>query len=302
MKSTLIVLAAGMGSRYGGVKQIDPVGPSGEAIIDYSIYDAIRAGFGRVVFIIRPEIENDVKEFFAGKFDDKIDVAYAIQSLSDLPDGFSVPSERQKPWGTAHAILAARSIVDNPFAVINADDFYGHDAFKAVHSHLTGLDESSNICALIGYRLDATLSEHGSVSRGIVSHDTEGWLTGVEEHTKIEDTANGIVSYGDDGTERARFDGNELVSMNLWGFAPTAMDMLWSQFCEFVASRGNEPKSEFYIPHAVNHMVARGDSRCTVIPTTSKWFGVTYPQDKASAVASVKKLTDSNEYPVSLWD
>jgi UTP-glucose-1-phosphate uridylyltransferase len=301
MKPTLVVLAAGMGSRYGGVKQIDPVGPAGQAIIDYSVYDAIRAGFDRVVFVIRTEIEEDVKEFFAGKFDTRINVAFVLQQLTDIPEGRVVPANRQKPWGTAHAVLAARKVVDAPFAVINADDFYGHNAFITANEYLSSIETTSTDYALIGYRLDTTLSEHGSVSRGIVSRDKEHWLTDVEEHTRIKATQKGIVSVGEGDIERARFDGSELVSMNLWGFSPVAMSLMWSLFDEFLESRSEEPKAEFYIPYAVNQMTLRGEARCKVIETSSRWFGVTYPQDRAAAVASIRNLVAANEYPESLW-
>jgi hypothetical protein len=301
MKPTLLVLAAGMGSRYGGVKQIDPVGPAGEAIIDYSIYDAIRAGYGRIVFVVRKEIEADVRDFFAGKFDDRIDVAYVHQDLSDLPAGFSVPEGRTKPWGTCHAVLAARDVIDAPFAVINGDDFYGRQALATMARYLTDLPVDGTDYAMVGYRLARTLSQNGTVSRGIVTHDSGGWLESIEEHTKLKGTDDVVVSLTDDGETRATFDGSEATSMNLFGFTPAAMAQFGDEFATFLAAHGGEPKSEFYIPYAMNRLKEAERARMKVLRSDSEWFGVTYREDRPEVVARIRALVDAGIYPDSLW-
>lgn len=307
MKPTLLVLAAGMGSRYGGVKQIDPVGPSGEAIIDYSIFDAIRAGYDRVVFVIRREIEEDVRSFFAGKFDGRIRVDYVHQELTDIPVGFNVPPLREKPWGTAHAVLAARQVMEEPFAVINGDDFYGAEALRTMAEYLDSVSAEATDYAMVGYRLDVTLSENGTVSRGIVDVDGEGWLQGIEEHTKISAAGAGsgelgaVISYADDGSERARFTGSEATSMNLFGFTPAAMRQFWAEFGTFLEETEGQPKAEFFIPLAMNRLKTAGRARMRVLPTESEWFGVTYREDRPDVVARIRRLVDVGVYPESLW-
>ncbi len=303
MKPTLLVLAAGMGSRYGGVKQIDPVGTSGEAIIDYSIYDAIRAGFDRVVFVIRREIEEDVRAFFAGKFEDRLRIDYVYQELTDIPIGFNLPPLREKPWGTAHAVLAARQVMEAPFAVINGDDFYGADALKTMADYLSALPPDSTDYAMVGYRLDVTLSDHGTVSRGIVEHDADRWLQSIEEHTKISrrDGGGDIVSYADDGSVRANFTGTEATSMNLFGFTPPAMRQFWTEFGSFLEETEGQPKAEFYIPLAMNRLKVAGTARMKVLPTDSEWFGVTYREDRPLVVERIRRLVDAGAYPRALW-
>lgn len=309
MKPTLLVLAAGMGSRYGGVKQIDPVGPDGEAIIDYSIYDAIQAGYNRAVFVVRKEIEDDVREFFAGKFEGKIEIDYVHQELSDVPPGFSVPAERSKPWGTAHAVLAAREAIDAPFAVINGDDFYGRGALKTIGEYLHSLPVDGTDYGMVGYRLDRTLSDHGTVSRGIVSHDEAGWLQSIEEHTKLEARDGKVASLVDggdhdgdhDGTVKAWFSGDEPTSMNLFGFTPRAMEQFQERFAQFLREFGDAPKSEFYIPYAMNLLRERGEARMKVLRSDSEWFGVTYREDRPAVVARLKELAAEGTYPPSLW-
>jgi len=301
MKPTLIVLAAGMGSRYGGVKQIDPVGTSGEAIIDYSIYDAIRAGFDRVVFVVRREIEADVRAFFAGKFEGRIKADYVCQELGDVPEGFAVPEGRAKPWGTAHAVLAARHVVDAPFAVINGDDFYGAAALRAAAEYLSTLEHNATRYCMVGYRLDVTLSRHGTVSRGIVEHDADGWLRDIEEHTKIGWDAETIISHDDAGGVRARFSGTEATSMNFFGFAPPAMEQFWDGFAEFLSRSGSEPKSEYYIPYAMKLLIDAKTATMKVLPTDSEWFGVTYREDRPAVVERIAALVDSGVYPRALW-
>jgi len=294
-----------MGSRYGGVKQIDPVGPDGEAIIDYSIYDAIQAGYNRAVFVVRKEIEADVREFFAGKFEGKIAIDYVHQELNDVPAGFSVPAERTKPWGTAHAVLAARDAIDAPFAVINGDDFYGRGALKTIGDYLQSLSVDGTDYGMVGYRLDRTLSDNGTVSRGIVSHDAAGWLQSIEEHTKLQARAGKVASLVDggdrDGEVQTWFTGDEPTSMNLFGFTPRAMQQLQERFAQFLLDFGNKPKSEFYIPYAMNILKEHGEARMKVLRSDSEWFGVTYREDRPAVVARLKQLADEGTYPPSLW-
>ena len=301
MKPTLLVLAAGMGSRYGGVKQIDPVGPSGEAIIDYSIYDAIQAGYDRVVFVVRKEIEADVRDFFAGKFPSHVKVDYVHQELSDVPGGYPVPAERTKPWGTAHAVLAARDVIDAPFAVINGDDFYGRDALTTMSAYLQTLSANGTDYAMVGYLLNKTLSDHGTVSRGIVSHDQEGWLQSIVEHTKLEARDGKVASLSDDGEVHTWFTGEEPTSMNLFGFTPNAMDQFMAEFSSFLDQFGTQPKSEFYIPYAMNQLKEKGLARMTVLRSDAEWFGVTYREDRPGVVERIAALVDAGEYPRSLW-
>lgn len=301
MQPTLVVLAAGMGSRYGGVKQIDPVGPSGEAIIDFSIYDAIAGGFDRVIFVVRPEIEDDVRAFFAGKFEGRIRVDYCHQRLDDVPEGFTVPDGRAKPWGTAHAVLAARSLVDAPFAVINGDDFYGRDALATMAAYLAALDPSSTDYAMVGYRLDRTLSQNGTVSRGIVSHDAEGWLTSIVEHTRLAPRDGRVVSLAEGDAVRDWFSGDEPTSMNLFGFGPQAIPQFEQEFASFLEERGTEPKSEFFIPLAVDRLRASGSARMQVLRSDGEWFGVTYRDDRPGVVARLQQLADGGGYPSPLW-
>ncbi|SIQ26012.1 MobA-like NTP transferase domain-containing protein [Alkalispirochaeta americana] len=302
MKPTLVVLAAGMGSRYGGVKQIDPVGMNGEAIIDYSIYDAIRAGFNRVIFVIRREIEEDVKAFFAGKFPPELQVDYVYQDLSDLPGGAQVPPGRSKPWGTGHAMLAARDSVDAPFAVINGDDFYGRPALVAMAEYLSQRSPDDRDYAMVGYRLDRTLSENGTVSRGIVTHDDQGWLTSIVEHTRlVRQGDQGIASLDDQDQVAEWFQGQEPVSMNLFGFTPAAMDQFWQEFGGFLEDRGGEPKSEFYIPYGMNRLNRAGKARMKVLRSDSEWFGVTYQEDRPQVVARIGALIEAGDYPRALW-
>ena len=302
MQPTLLVLAAGMGSRYGGLKQMDPMGPNGETVLDYSVYDAIRAGFGRVVFIIRKDFEDSFKQSVGARFAGRIQVDYAFQRLDDLPPGFSVPEGRAKPWGTSHAVRAARDIVREPFAVINADDFYGADAYRRAAEFLSqphpanGKDQY----AMVGYHLENTLSDHGDVNRGIcTTHDTN-LLACVEEYLKIVREDDGMVRGSSlDGTRRPISEGTP-VSMNFWAFTPAFFPQLESEFIAFLDQCGNVPKSECYIPTVVDNLISNGSADCTVLDTTSSWFGVTYPDDKPHVVASIRKLIDSGDYPATL--
>ncbi|MFP4329647.1 MAG: nucleotidyltransferase family protein [Alkalispirochaetaceae bacterium] len=302
MKPTLLVLAAGMGSRYGGVKQIDPVGLNGEALIDFSIYDALEHGFDRIVFVIRREIEGEVRQFFSGKFEERAEVLYVYQDLADLPGNYEVRAVREKPWGTAHAVWAARDVIRKPFAVINGDDFYGRDAFGVIAEYLDGMSSQSEDYTMVGYTLVNTLSENGTVSRGICDVDEEGYLTGIEEHTKIGRDEKGVIrSWDESGQIRATFTGQEICSMNMFGFAPPVMEHIGVGFSAFLESRGTEPKSEYYIPGVVQERIAEGSSRCRVLSSTARWFGITYREDKEGVVESVRQLQNDGTYPAPLW-
>jgi len=303
MKPTLLVLAAGMGSRYGGLKQMDPMGPNGETVLDYSVYDAIKAGFTRVVFIIRKDFADEFKKDVGGKFADKIEVDYCYQDLNDLPDGFSLPEGRTKPWGTTHAILAARDLMTSNFAVINADDFYGGDSFQQITSYFTKTAEAGDgvehFC-MVGYKLSNTLSDHGDVNRGICSGEN-GFLKDVEEHTEILIEEDGICRGNNLAGERVEISTDSIASMNFWGFTANIMDHLQANFIAFLKERGTEMKSECYIPTDVDMMIRAGKADCNILETSSSWFGVTYPQDKDACVSSINKLVEQGEYPANLW-
>lgn len=300
MSPTLVVLAAGMGSRYGGLKQIDPMGPSGETILDYSVYDAMRAGFGRVVFIIRPDFEQAFRSGVAARFADRVDVDFSFQTLDRLPAGFSVPEGREKPWGTTHAILCAREQITGNFAVINADDFYGRDSYAVLSRHLQVADAASTDFAMVGFTLRNTLSDHGSVARGVCAANGEGFLTAIDEMTKIERDGRAARNTRDDGTV-VRLTGDEPVSMNMWGFTPRLFDHLDRVFGEFLVRSGSELKSECFIPLTVGQLVNEGAATCRVLRTDSSWFGVTYREDKEVVQASIAGLISAGEYPSNLW-
>ncbi|NBU39437.1 MAG: nucleotidyltransferase [Planctomycetia bacterium] len=299
MKPTLLVLAAGMGSRYGGLKQIDPMGPSGETLLDYSVFDSLRAGFGKAVFVIRPDFEDAFRERVLARFAGRIETALAWQTLDALPDGFSVPAGREKPWGTSHAILCARDVVSGPFAMINADDFYGRDAFAVMGRRLASLDAGSNRYCMVGFTLAGTLSEHGTVTRGVCRTDAGGFLTDIREMTDVGRTAAGLA--GRDGGGLVPLSGSEPVSMNLWGFTPAIFPQLEEEFRRFLTARGTEPGSECYIPTTVGDLVHSGRATCEVLPTTSTWFGATYAEDKPLVQASLARLVAAGEYPPNLW-
>lgn len=303
MKPTLVVLAAGMGSRYGGLKQVDPVGPSGEAILDYSVFDAHRAGFGKVVFIIRKDIEEAFRTQIGSKYEGLMEVEYAFQDINDLPAPFTVPEGRSKPWGTAHAIRSARDVVKEPFAAINADDFYGRDAFAKLAAFLQepkNADDGKFKFAMVGYRLDLTLSENGSVARGICDVADDGKLRGVTEMTKIVKTDAGAENREDENAP-VPLTGKERVSMNLWGFTPELFTALEERFPLWLKERGGEVKSEWYIPFVVDEMIHEGKADVDVLPTDSAWFGVTYREDKPAVTAAIRALVDAGEYPVNLF-
>jgi NDP-sugar pyrophosphorylase family protein len=298
MKPTLVILAAGMGSRYGGLKQLDEVGPNGEAIIDYSLFDAIRAGFGKVVFIIRHDFEEAFKARFDQKLKGKIEVEYVFQDLTDLPEGFFVPEGREKPWGTAHAIRSARNVVDTPFAAINADDFYGVEAYTTVAKFLTG-DVTTGQYAMVGYRMDKTLSENGSVSRGLCIANNEGNLVDIDELTKITSERDGIFYYRDE--KRIPLKGDEIVSMNFWGFHPSLFSHMEDGFIRFLEEKGEELKSEFFIPMFVDELIKSGKTKVKILTSDASWFGVTYQEDKPIVKERIQQLIGQGRYPAKLW-
>ena len=299
MKPTLVVLAAGMASRYGSMKQTQGFGPAGETIMEYSIYDAIRAGFGKVVFLIREEFETMFQENFGNKLAGKIEVGYAFQELTKYIGDRTIPDERKKPWGTAHAVLCCKGIVNEPFAVINADDFYGRDGFEKAYKFLTTSAEPDKF-AIIGYELKKTLSDNGSVSRGVCNVDAAGNLVDINERTKIYRNQQGIITYEDEaGLHEVSEDAS--VSMNFFAFPPEFINECETYFGEFLNEEINNPKSEFFIPLVVDKAVKSGNINVQVIPTSSQWFGVTYKEDAPEVKASVDKLVADGEYPASLW-
>ena len=295
---TLLVLAAGLGSRYGGLKQIDPVGPAGETIIDYSIYDALRAGFGKIVFVIRHDIEKAFRETISSKFEKRAPVEYVFQELNNLPPGFAVPPKRKKPWGTGHAILMGADAIREPFAAINADDFYGATSYKILHDQL--VSDNSDY-SMVGFALRNTLSEHGAVSRGVCSCDSNGYLKTITEFTKIEKDGTG-AKYADESGAVRKLTGDEIVSMNLWGFRPSLSAHLRELFAAFLKKRGHDDKAEFYIPSAINSLVNSGKVRLKVLRTPDSWFGITYRKDQPHVAASIRALVARGNYPGKLWE
>ena len=298
MKPALIIMAAGMGSRYAGLKQMDPVGPHGECLLEYSIYDAIRAGFGKVIFVIRRDFEDEFKKQIGSRFEDRITVQYAFQSLDDLPAGFSIPEGRTKPWGTGQAVLACKDLIHEPFVVQNADDFYGAEAYQEIAK---GFEElvSGESC-MVGYRLRNTLSPHGSVSRGICETQ-DGYLSTVIERLSIKANEAGIIQYVDNG-QAIDMTGDEICSMNFWGFQPDLFDTLEEKFIAFLRSKGQELKSEWYIPDIIQEAIDSGETRISVLSSDSQWFGVTYPEDRPAVVASLRAMHDAGRYPAILWN
>jgi UTP-glucose-1-phosphate uridylyltransferase len=289
MAPSLLILAAGMGSRYGGLKQMDPVGPSGETMLDYAVFDAIRAGFGRVVFVIRKEFELDFRSAVMAKYAGSIDVGLVFQAPADLPRGFAVPEGRQKPWGTGHAVWCARFEVNGPFAVINADDFYGSSSYARLGAFLR--ETHGPRYAIVGFRLDNTLTENGSVSRGICE-ERAGRLVSI---TEVREIARNQVGAG------RKFSGNELVSMNFWGFTPSVFPGLEEAFARFLGESASDPGSEFYLPAAVSSLIRSGSAVVEVIASEAAWFGITYREDKPAVVASVDSLVRAGAYPARLF-
>ena len=300
IKPTLLVLAAGMGSRYGGLKQMDAFGPNGETILDYSIYDAIREGFGKVVFVIRESFSEEFKAFFANKFDDKIEVDYVFQSLNNVPDQYEYHPDRTKPWGTAHAVWVAKDVIDGPFAVINADDFYGRDSYRILYEFLVDANVSRNY-ALVGYQLEKTLSDHGTVNRGVCATHDDNTLDNIVETLKIGYDEERKIHYNNEHGQKSYLSGNTPVSMNMWAFLPDYFDHCGVMFKDFLKDRGQELKSEFFIPLLIDNLIKVGTKKVDVLDCTEEWFGVTYQEDKPFVMERLSKLIESGVYPENLW-
>ena len=305
-KPVLVVMAAGMGSRYGGLKQIDPVGSHGQLIIDYSIYDAVRAGFETVVFVIKHEIEDAFKEAIGSRMEKICNVKYAYQELTDLPEGYSVPEGRSKPWGTCHAILAARKIVDGPFAVVNADDYYGPDAFKTIYDYLSTHEDSEGCYefSMVGYLLGNTVTEHGHVARGVCVEDENNYLVSVTERTRIEKDGENARFTEDDGKTWEPLAGDTIVSMNLWGLSASFMAEAEARFGAFLdkALAENPLKGEYFLPSVISALIEEGKARAKVLRSADKWYGVTYQADKPVVVAAIAEKTAAGVYPDKLWE
>jgi hypothetical protein len=299
MKPTLLVLAAGMGTRYGGNKQLDEVGPSGETIIDYSIYDAIRAGFGKIVFVIRRDIEEQVKERFVERLKDKIEVDYVFQEITNLPEGVEVSPERQKPWGTSHAILVTSQMIKEPFGVINADDYYGVESFKILRDFLVNDKDPACYC-IVGYKMGNTLSDHGHVNRGVCWVGADGLLKNIVEVRQIEKTSEGAKAPGPDG-KTLQFTGNEVVSMNLWGFKPSCYNFLGDEFRAFINKNGKDLKAELDIPTSIDKFVKNGEITIKILMTDERWLGVTYREDKPFVVDGINKMIGRGVYPAKIY-
>ncbi|EOS67701.1 sugar phosphate nucleotidyltransferase [Oscillibacter sp. 1-3] len=303
-KPVLVIMAAGMGSRYGGLKQLDPVGSHGQLIIDYSIYDARRAGFETVVFVIKPEIEADFKAAIGDRVAQVMDVKYAYQLKEDLPEGYAVPAERTKPWGTAHAALSVRGIVDGPFAVINADDYYGPEAFREIHAYLSSHPDGALYeYVMVGYLLKNTVTENGTVARGVCEETAENFLTQVTERTKIEKGEPPRFTE-DDGKTWTDLAGDTIVSMNMWGFNRSFLDEAWKRFPAFLdkALAENPAKAEYFLPTVVSQLIDEGKARVKVLRSEDKWYGVTYREDKPAVMAAIAEKTASGLYPDNLWE
>ena len=305
-KPVLVVMAAGMGSRYGGLKQIDPVGNHGQLIIDYSIYDAKRAGFETVVFVIKRAIEEDFKEAIGDRLSKIIDVKYAYQELDDLPEGYTFPEERTKPWGTAHAILAARHVVDGPFAVVNADDYYGPEAFKVLYDYLSTHEDQPGCYefSMVGYRLDNTVTEHGHVARGVCVEDEDNFLVSVTERTHIEKDGADARFTEDGGATWTALPGETIVSLNLWGLTRGFIDEAERRFPAFLDKTiaENPLKGEFFLPSVISELIGEGKARAKVLRSADKWYGVTYQADKPVVVAAIAEKTAAGVYPDNLWE
>ena len=301
MKPTLFVLAAGMGSRYGGLKQLDGLGPNGETIMDYSIFDAIRGGFGKIVFVIRRDFEQDFRDKVLSKYEGHIPTELVFQAIDDLPEGFTCPADRAKPWGTNHAVLMGKDVIKEPFAVINADDFYSRDAFAVMGKWLNELPEgSTGKYSMVGFRICNTLSENGTVARGVCGKNEAGMLTDVVERTEIM-RVDGTICYKDENGEWQPVGEETPVSMNFWGFTPDYFNYSEAQFVDFLKENIDKPKSEFFIPLVVDTLINSGKATCEVLDTTAKWFGVTYAADRPGTVEKIQALVDAGEYPAKLF-
>ena len=302
MKPTLFVLAAGMGSRYGGLKQLDGLGPNGETIMDYSIFDAIRGGFGKLVFVIRKSFEKDFREKIISKYENHIPVEVVFQDLNDLPEGFTCPEGREKPWGTNHAVLMGKKVINEPFAVINADDFYGRDSFAVLGKQLSEMDGKKNDYCMVGYRVGNTLSESGSVARGVCATNEEGYLTGVVERTAIE-RIDGDIQFVDENGKKVVLEENTPVSMNMWGLTPEFLDVLDRGFQEFFEKEvpENPLKAEYLIPIFIGELLEHGKISVKVLKTNDTWYGMTYHEDVAAVKDSFKRMLENGVYKTDLF-
>lgn len=301
MKPTLFVLAAGMGSRYGGLKQLDPLGPAGQTIMDYSIYDAIRAGFGKVVFVIRKDFEQDFREKIISKYEGHIPVEVVFQSVDALPEGYTCPADRTKPWGTNHAILMGKEVINEPFAVINADDFYGYDAFRVIAEELSRPHDRKGDYCMVGFKVGNTMTENGSVSRGVCTAGADGNLTDIVERTSIAYDTDGRITFTDDNGVLQFLDPATPVSMNLWGFTPDYFDYSDREFRRFLDEKIDTPKSEFYIPTCIDTLIKSGEATVKVLDTDSRWFGVTYAADRQGVVDRLTRLHIEGYYPDKMF-
>ena len=298
---TLVIMAAGMGSRYGGLKQMDPIGPSGEVILDYSVYDAIEAGFDKVIFVIKHEIEDDFKALMQGKYEDRIKIEYAFQNIDNLPDGYSVPEGRTKPWGTGHAVLSCDGMIDGPFAVINADDYYGKETFRLIANELKNQKADSDFC-MVGFKVENTLTENGHVARGVCQTDANGCLTDIVERTKIARRDGKIMFTEDDGETWTELAEGSTVSMNCWGFSGMMMTELKNRFSAFLDKNADNPlKCEYFLPFVVDELLKEGKVSVKVMDTTEKWYGVTYKEDKAVVMDALRQKVLDGIYPEKLW-
>lgn len=301
MKPTLFVLAAGMGSRYGGLKQLDPLGPQGQTIMDYSIYDAIQSGFGKVVFVIRKDFEKDFREKILSKYEGHIPVEVVFQSTDKLPEGFTCPADRTKPWGTNHAVLMGKDVIKEPFAVINADDFYGRDAFRVIAEDLMRPRDRKGDYSMVGFRVGNTMTKNGSVARGVCTTSPEGHLTGVVERTAISYDKDGKIVFTDENGEVQNLEPNTPVSMNLWGFTPDYFEYSDREFKKFLEKDINTPKAEFFIPLCIDTLIRNGEATVKVLDTDSRWFGVTYAADRPGVVAKFAELHANGTYPEKMF-
>lgn len=304
LKPTLVVMAAGLGSRYGGLKQIDPIGPNGEIIIDYSIYDAVKAGFGKVVFIIKEELKDVFYETIGKRIEKQIETEYVFQKLDDVPVDFEVPFDRKKPWGTAHAVMSCRNVVDTPFAVINADDYYGAEAFKVLSQYLSDTSESKAVYeySMVGFVVENTLTEHGHVARGVCRVDSDGYLKEIHERTRIEKFGE-VTKYTEDGENWIEIQKGSIVSMNTWGFTPSIFNELEVRFSQFLeSSKDNILKAEYFLPEVVGSLLAEKKAICKVLTSNDRWYGVTYQEDKPLVKQAISDLIQKGIYPKKLWE
>ena len=298
---TLVIMAAGMGSRYGGLKQIDPIGANGEIILDYSVYDAIEAGFDKVVFVIKHEIEEDFKSIMQGKYEDKIKVEYAYQDIGNLPEGYSVPDGRTKPWGTGHAVLSCDGLIDGPFAVINADDYYGKETFSLIYNELKSIKADNEFC-MVGFKVENTLTENGHVARGVCQTNAEGYLTDIVERTKIAIRDGKIMFTEDEGETWTEIERGSTVSMNCWGFSGMMMSELKARFAAFLdRNKDNMLKCEYFLPFVVDDLLKEGKVTVKVMDTAEKWYGVTYKEDKQAVVNAIREKIANGVYPEKIW-